>query len=98
VYGASEACRDRTHPAPPPVRSPGRAHQRRIARQAYDADGGRIVASFDGSIPSAKGAGVSIGRYSTPEEIASGILWLSSPGAASAIGAVLAIDAGFTAA
>ena len=31
-------------------------------------------------------------------EVASGILWLSSPGAASTTGSVLAIDAGFTAA
>lgn len=57
----------------------------------------RIVASFQGGAPSAGGANYPLGRYSTPEEIASGILWLSSPGAASAIGSVLAIDAGFTA-
>ena len=52
----------------------------------------RILASFPG------GARYPLGRYSTPEEIASGILWLCSPGAASAIGSVLTIDAGFTAA
>jgi NAD(P)-dependent dehydrogenase (short-subunit alcohol dehydrogenase family) len=57
----------------------------------------RIVASFQGGAPSAGGANYPLGRYSTAEEIASGILWLSSPGAASAIGTVLAIDAGFTA-
>lgn len=57
----------------------------------------RIVASFDGKAPSSGGANYPLGRYSTAEEIASGILWLSSPGAASAIGTVLAIDAGFTA-
>lgn len=58
----------------------------------------RIVASFQGGAPSAGGANYPLGRYSTPGEIASGILWLSSPGAASAIGTILAIDAGFTAA
>lgn len=58
----------------------------------------RIVASFPGGPPSAGGARYPLGRYSTPQEIASGVLWLSSPGAASAIGSVLTIDAGFTAA
>ena len=58
----------------------------------------RIVASFPGGPPSAGGARYPLGRYSTAEEIASGILWLCSPGAASAIGSVLTIDAGFTAA
>lgn len=58
----------------------------------------RIIASFPGGPPSAGGARYPLGRYSTPEEIASGILWLCSPGAASAIGSVLTIDAGFTAA
>jgi NAD(P)-dependent dehydrogenase (short-subunit alcohol dehydrogenase family) len=58
----------------------------------------RIVASYDGSAPSGGGALYPLGRSSTPEEIASGILWLSSPGAASAVGTVLTIDAGFTAA
>jgi NAD(P)-dependent dehydrogenase (short-subunit alcohol dehydrogenase family) len=58
----------------------------------------RIVASFADGAPSAGGARYPLGRYSTPEEIASGILWLCSPGAASAIGSVLTIDAGFTAA
>lgn len=58
----------------------------------------RIVASFAGGPPSNGGARYPLGRYSTPEEIASGILWLCSPGAASAIGSVLTIDAGFTAA
>ncbi len=58
----------------------------------------RIIASFPDGPPSAAGARYPLGRYSTPQEIASGIVWLSSPGAASAIGSVLAIDAGFTAA
>jgi len=58
----------------------------------------RIVASFPGGPPSAGGARYPLGRYSTAQEIASGILWLCSPGAASAIGSVLTIDAGFTAA
>jgi len=58
----------------------------------------RIVASFPGGPPSASGARYPLGRYSTAQEIASGILWLCSPGAASAIGSVLTIDAGFTAA
>ncbi|WP_243618946.1 SDR family oxidoreductase [Rhodococcus sp. ARC_M6] len=57
----------------------------------------RIVDSFEGGAPSKGGAGYPLGRYSTPEEIASGIMWLSSAGAASAIGSVLTIDAGFTA-
>jgi NAD(P)-dependent dehydrogenase (short-subunit alcohol dehydrogenase family) len=57
----------------------------------------RIVASFPGNPRSSGGGRYPLGRYSSPEEIASGILWLSSPGAASAIGSVLAIDAGFTA-
>ncbi|MEO7937289.1 MAG: SDR family oxidoreductase, partial [Burkholderiaceae bacterium] len=58
----------------------------------------RIIASFPEGPPSAAGARYPLGRYSTPQEIASGIVWLSSAGAASAIGSVLAIDAGFTAA
>ena len=58
----------------------------------------RIIASFPGGPPSGGGARYPLGRYSTAEEIASDILWLSSAGAASAIGSVLTIDAGFTAA
>lgn len=58
----------------------------------------RIVASFEGGPPSRGGAAYPLGRYSTAPEIASGILWLCSPGAASAIGTALVIDAGFTAA
>lgn len=58
----------------------------------------RIIAAYDGKAPSGGGALYPLGRSSTAEEIASGILWLSSPGAASAIGTVLTIDAGFTAA
>lgn len=58
----------------------------------------RIVASFDGAPPSAGGARYPLGRYSTPQEIASGILWLCSPGAGSAVGSVLTMDSGFTAA
>ena len=54
----------------------------------------RIAASTPGGSTSAPGARYPIGRHSTPEEIASGILWLSSPGAASTMGSVLAIDAG----
>ena len=58
----------------------------------------RIVASFEGGPPSRGGAAYPLGRYSTPEEVASAILWLCSPGAASAIGSALVIDGGFTAA
>lgn len=58
----------------------------------------RIVASFGGEPPSASGARYPLGRYSTPQEIASAIVWLSSPGAASVVGSALAIDGGFTAA
>ncbi len=58
----------------------------------------RIVASFPGGPPSRGGASYPLGRYSTAAEVASGILWLCSPGAASTTGSVLAIDAGFTAA
>ena len=58
----------------------------------------RIIASFPGGPPSGGGARYPLGRYSTAEEIASGVLWLCSAGAASAIGSVLTIDAGFTAA
>lgn len=57
----------------------------------------RIVASFAGGPPSRGGAAYPLGRYSTPEEVASAILWLCSPGAASAIGSALVIDGGFTA-
>ena len=38
-----------------------------------------------------------IGRLGTPEEVASAVLWLCSPGAAFVIGHALAIDGGFTA-
>ena len=37
-----------------------------------------------------------IGRLGKPEEIASSVLWLCSPGAAFVIGHALAIDGGFT--
>lgn len=58
----------------------------------------RIVATFAGRPPSAGGANYPLGRYSTAAEVASGVLWLCSAGAASTTGSVLAIDAGFTAA
>lgn len=58
----------------------------------------RIVSSIGKDISSGGGANYPLGRYSTPEEIASGILWLCSDGAASTIGTVLAMDSGFTAA
>jgi NAD(P)-dependent dehydrogenase (short-subunit alcohol dehydrogenase family) len=57
----------------------------------------RIVGTFAGAPPSKGGAAYPLGRYSTPEEIASAALWLCSPGAASAIGTVLAVDGGFVA-
>jgi len=36
------------------------------------------------------------GRLGTPEEIASAIMWLSSPGAAFMVGQVIAPDGGYT--
>ena len=40
---------------------------------------------------------IPLGRFGQPEEIASAILWLSSPGAGFAIGSVLVVDGGYTA-
>ncbi len=57
----------------------------------------RIVASFAGGAPSKGGASYPLGRYSTPEEVANGILWLCSDGAGSATGSVLVMDSGLTA-
>ena len=39
----------------------------------------------------------SVGRIGTPEEIASSVLWLSSPGAAFITGQDITLDGGYTA-
>ena len=39
----------------------------------------------------------SVGRIGTPEEIASAVLWLSSPGAAFTTGQDIIVDGGYTA-
>jgi NAD(P)-dependent dehydrogenase (short-subunit alcohol dehydrogenase family) len=58
----------------------------------------RIVSSLGQENSSGGGSNYPLGRYSSPQEIASGILWLCSDGAASTIGTALTMDAGLTAA
>jgi len=57
----------------------------------------RILASVERP-SSGGGANYPLGRYSTSEEIAASILWLCSDGAGSAVGSVLTVDSGYTAA
>lgn len=57
----------------------------------------RILATAPRPPASAGGAGYPLGRYSTPEEVADGILWLCSAGAGSVVGAAVAMDSGMTA-
>jgi NAD(P)-dependent dehydrogenase (short-subunit alcohol dehydrogenase family) len=50
--------------------------------------GDRPEEAIVGSLPAA--------RLGTPEEVASGVMWLASAGAAYMVGQVIAIDGGYT--
>lgn len=56
----------------------------------------RAVQSHPESMRAVIGS-IPLGRLGQPEEIASAILWLSSPGAGFAVGSVLVVDGGYTA-
>ncbi|MCW5238380.1 SDR family oxidoreductase [Verminephrobacter eiseniae] len=69
-----------------------------ICPAGVSTDMARRIVSSSGQDMAGGGRNYPLGRYGTPQEIASGALWLCSEGAASTTGAVLSMDCGFTAA
>jgi NAD(P)-dependent dehydrogenase (short-subunit alcohol dehydrogenase family) len=66
-----------------------------FGRFSYDSECGRTQGETE--VKKTISTQTPVGRIGTPEEIASAVLWLSSPGAAFTTGQDIIVDGGYTA-